>query len=529
MDLDDIYDSVTENSYAYKKNKPKKYILVINLLKIILIMSISTLIALFFKQIQLNESSIILVIILGVLFSSSITDGYLFGILSSILGVLIFNFFFTEPYYTFLAYRADYPITFFIMLISAIITSTLTSKIKREVEKSNLREYKIRLLYKNSKKLLKTKNKCEIIEVCNKSLVDILGKSVATSIIDSGGNLKKPVIYEFKEEDGHSLFQSPLEKCSFKESFILGKETGIGTDLYQDALIFNYPIKSNDNVLGVIGVACFNKKSLTENEKLLLKSICNQVIIAIEREDLYERTKQANLAVETERLRSNLLRSISHDLRTPLAGIMGSSSAMIENYESIDEVTKKDLLKNIYDDASWLTRSVENIISITKVDEGRLEIKKNLEVVEEIVAEAISIVEKYSKNHKINVDIPDEVIILNVDGLLIEQVLINIIDNAIRYTPDYSEIIVKVMKINDYVYFEVEDNGYGLKDEDIEYIFDRFYSKNNGRSLDKRGVGLGLSICKSIIEAHNGDIEAFNNSLGGATFRFKLPCGGGEE
>lgn len=524
MNSIDMNDDITDSKFKYKKN-----IILVNLLKIILIMSISMFIGLIFKRINLNESSIILVFILGVLFSASITDGYLFGILSSIIGVLQFNFFFTKPYYTFLVDRDNYLVTFFIMLISSLIISTLTSKIKREVRISNLREYKIRLLYENSKSLLRCQNKHEIVKICNKNLVNILGRSVATSIVDSNGTLKKQDICEFREEDGNSLFQSPLEKCAFKESFVLGKETGIGTDLYQDASTFNYPIKSKDNILGVIGISCFDENKLTENERLLLKSICNQAIIAIEKEDLIEKTKEANLVAKSEELRNNLITSISHDLTPILTGIIDSSFMILDSYNSIDEITKKDILKNIYDDASWLTRSVENIINISKVDEGRLEIRKNLEVIEDIIESATSTVEKYSKYHKINIDIPDEVIILNVDRLLIQQVLINIIDNAIRYTPKNSEVIVKVIKINDYVYFSVEDNGDGLKKEDIDHIFDRFYIKFNRKSTEKRGIGLGLSICKSIIEAHSGEIEAFNNKLGGATFRFKLPYSEGDK
>lgn len=513
-----------EANYNYNEEQFTKKILIKNMLKIICIMLVATLISFIFKGINLTESSIILVFILGVLFSASRTDGYIFGIVASIIGVLLFNFFFTEPYYTFMADRADYPITFLIMLISSIVTSTLTSKIKREVKKSNMREQRIKLLYKNNKNLLKARNKEEIVDICNNSLVNILNRSVATSIVDLEGSLKKPIIFGFKNEDGNGLFQLPLEKCAFKEAFGLGKETGIGTELYQDIQAFNYPIKSQDIILGVIGISCLDNIPLSENEKILLESVCNQVTLAIEREDLFEKTKRANLTVETERLRSNLLRSISHDLRTPLTSIMGSSSVILESYDSIDESVKKELLKNIYEDASWLTRSVENIISITRFDDGSLDIKKNLEVVEEIISEAISIIKKFSGTHKINTDIPDEVIILSVDGLLIEQVLINIIDNAVRYTPKGSEIKIKVIKINNYVYFEIEDNGNGLKEEDIDHIFDKFYTKTIDKSLEKRGIGLGLSICKSIIEAHNGEIEAFNNKLGGATFRFKIPC-----
>ena len=148
---------------------------------------------------------------------------------------------------------------------------------------------------------------------------------------------------------------------------------------------------------------------------------------------------------------------------------------------------------------------------------------ENLEVVEEIVGEAIHRVKRFSNKRKIIVELPDEVIMVNVDGLLIEQVIMNLIDNAIRHTPENLEIKVKVSKVENYIQFEVEDQGSGLKEEDLPHIFKRFYTKSKGKSLEKRGIGLGLAICNSIVEAHKGDIKAFNNKMGGATFRFKIP------
>ena len=304
MISDDSKDSIMYTNNDYYEHKFIKNKILKNVIIIIFIMSMATLIGLFFKVIDLNESSIILVFILGVLFSAIKTDGYIYGILSSIVGVLSFNFFFfTEPYYTFIAYRADYPITFLIMLISAAITSTLTSKIKREIKLSNMREQRIKLLYKNNKNLLKAKNKDEIVEICNSSLVDILNRSVATAIVDNDENLKKIVVETFKDEDANGIFQSPLEKCALKECFSLGEEVGCGTEFYQNAKTFNFPIKGHKNVLGVIGISCIESVALTENEKILLKSVSNQVALAIEREDLFEKTRKANIDAETEQLR----------------------------------------------------------------------------------------------------------------------------------------------------------------------------------------------------------------------------------
>ncbi|TQW41933.1 ATP-binding protein, partial [Clostridioides difficile] len=341
---------------------------------------------------------------------------------------------------------------------------------------------------------------------------------------DENNNLGKPSIYICNNDGSENIFHSVLEKEAIKEAFRTGNPVGIGTKYCKNSSAYYFPIKGQEsNVLGVIGVACFKIDIITENEKILLEAVSTQVALAIDRENLFEKNKKANLEAERERLRGNLLRSISHDLRTPLTSILGSSSTILENDDVIDKETRVELLKNIYEDTSWLTHSVENILSMTRIDEGKLDIEKRPEVVDEIIAESILRVKKFANSRDIKTNIPDEIIIVHVDVLLIEQVLVNLIDNAIRHTPKNSKIELTVKKESNQVLFEVADNGKGIPNEDIGNIFNRFYTKNKSRNLERRGIGLGLEICKSIVEAHGGEIVAFNNPSGGATFRFSIP------
>ncbi|MBZ9684860.1 DUF4118 domain-containing protein [Clostridium estertheticum] len=506
----------------YEQIKPK-IIIITNLFKTILIMILSIIISLIFRKIELHESNIIIVFILGVLFVSRSTDGYLYGILGAIIGVLSFNFFFTVPYYSFLAYRADYPVTFIIMLIAAIITSTLTSRVKTQAKISLIRENRMQILYKINRSLLTARNKKQVVEFCEDNLVDMFDRTIMIAILDDKNNLQKPSDYSVNGKYNRDIFKSDVEAKAIEECFKAGKSVGAEAEISINSVGYYHPIKGQNEILGIIGIACLEENTLSKNEKILLESVSTQIALAIEREDLYEKKRQINLETETERLRGNLLRSISHDLRTPLTGILGSVSTITDNYDKLDNDTKKELLAIIYEDTSWLIHSVENILSMTRIDEGKLEIKKDVEVVEEIIAESISRVKRFSGNHNIVTDLPENMIILFVDGLLIEQVLINLIDNAIKYTPDNSIIKVKVIEEQDNVIFEVSDNGKGLPKEDITAIFDRFYTKTRGDCLERRGIGLGLAICKSIIEGHGGSIEALNNSSGGATFRFSLP------
>ncbi|MBU3114570.1 DUF4118 domain-containing protein [Clostridium lacusfryxellense] len=520
--------SSENNHYEYEDIKPKTMIIT-NALKTLAIMCFAIVISLVFRKIGIHESNVIIVFILGVLFVSRNTVGYIYGIFAAIFGVLSFNYFFTVPYYSFLAYRADYPVTFIIMLIAAIITSTLTSRVKSQARISLLRENRMLILHKINKSLLQSKNKKQVVKFCGNDLVDMFDRTIMIASLNYENKLQSPKDYMTCGEDRLNIFQSDLEIIAVEKCFLSGRSVGVKGEIYLNSIGHYHPIKGQNKILGVIGIACVEGITLSKNEEILLDSVSSQIALAIEREDLYEKKRQINLETETERLRGNLLRSISHDLRTPLTGILGSVSTITDNYERLDNDTKKELLAIIYEDTSWLIHSVENILSMTRIDEGKLEIKKDIEVVEEIISESISRVKRFSGKHNIVVHLPECMVVLFVDGLLIEQVLINLIDNAIKYTQDDSIIEVKVVENEGNVIFEVSDNGKGIPQEDLKSIFDRFYTKSKGECLERRGIGLGLAICKSIIEGHGGSIEAMNNSSGGANFRFMLPVIRSEE
>ncbi|WP_298838760.1 DUF4118 domain-containing protein [Clostridium sp.] len=517
---ENIFKAFSEHKYnGYEEIKR----IFTNAFETIVIMTLFTMLSLIFRKIGFHESNVIIVFILGVLFVARNTEGYVYGVLAAIIGVLAFNFFFTIPYYSFLVYRSDYPVTFVVMLIAAIITSTLTSRVKTQVNISFVRENRMRILYKINNLLLTAKDKKQVVEFCGQNLIDMFNRTIMIAIVDINNNLNKPNIYLFNDQYDKKIFESVIEVEGAQKCFKTGKSVGVEAEIPKSSVGYYHPIMGQNKILGVIGIACFKENILSENEKILLQSVATQMALAIEREDLYEKKRQVNMEKDRERLRGNLLRSISHDLRTPLAGILGCISTISDNYDVLDNDTKKELIKNIYEDTSWLIHSVENILSMTRLDEGRLEIKKDVEIVEEIISESISKVTKFLGKHNIKTDLPEEMIILFVDGLLIEQVLINLIDNAIKYTQSDSIIEIKVIQKEEIVVFEVSDNGKGIPKEDVAYIFDRFYTKPNGISLKKRGIGLGLAICKSIIEAHGGQMEALNNSSGGATFKFSLP------
>lgn len=496
------------------------------ILMLVTIMAAATMISLLFDFFGFKEANIIMIYILGVIIISINTHGYFLGFISSIISVMLFNFFFTAPRLSLQIYDKSYLATFPMMIIVTFIIGTLTNKIQKEAYNSIAREKMTQVFYRVIKKLLSATGTTDVVAIGIKYISRLLDMDVVCYLADND-KLSTPFIYKAgnkKSSDDKSKnnILNKAEEAALYWTFLNGKESGRGTSTFYGARGYYIPLKRSDKVLGVIGVAC-GDTALKAEQKSIFETIASQISIALDREILAEVQKKSNMEIESERLRSNLLRSISHDLRSPLAGIKGSVSTIIENKERINEETEEELLKGIYDDTEWLIRLVENLLSMTKFDEGRMEVKKNMEIVEEVVYEAVQRTSKSFIDHEIKVNVPDKVIVAPMDGGLIEQVLINLIDNAIKYTSKGSLIKINVLEEANKILFQVSDNGGGIPSDILPFIFDRFFTNGSKISDSRRGVGLGLAICKSIVEAHGGTIEASNNKEGGAVFKFYIP------
>ncbi|MBB6214179.1 two-component system sensor histidine kinase KdpD [Anaerosolibacter carboniphilus] len=492
----------------------------IDFLKIIGVLCLATALAYAFYAVGFAEANIIMAYIVGVLVMTLITKGYLMGMIGSVLSVLAFNYFFTEPIFTFSAYDAGYLVTFPIMLSVALFTSTLTSRIQHQMVTSLKREEYTQMLYDITRSFLNVSSRKSIVVKGIEYLTSILKRDIIVYLSDEDDNLMEPILNTQGKRTQDLLDKN--EEAVVNWVFKNGKNAGVGTDTLPGSVAYYVPIKTHQNIMGVIGVKCCDEM-LDIDQRHFLESVTAQMAIALERERLTEQQEETKIEIEREKLRSNLLRAISHDLRSPLAGIAGATTTIIENKETLDQETMNELLNGIYEDSEWLTRLVENLLSMTRIDEGKLQLRKTPEMVEEIISEAIQHVKKRAKEHVIKVKIPEDIFIVPMDGKLIEQVLINLIDNAIKYTPKGTTIEIKAFTAEESAYMEVSDNGEGLPQDSIKHIFDRFYTLENGSKDSRRGIGLGLAICKSIVEAHGGEIEAQNKKEGGALFRFSLP------
>jgi two-component system sensor histidine kinase KdpD len=495
--------------------------------KMVSLLVLATLVSLILRSLGIGEQNIIMVYILSVLVISRFTSGFVYGVSASVLSVLTFNFLFVEPYYTFNAYQPGYPITFLIMLIVAIITSTMMIRIKTQARFAVAKERKTEILYDINKKLLVTRGLDNIIELTNQYIVSIFDRSVIFYSEDPISH--KPGVIKANATDTDASFMSSADEQAVAHwVFVNKKRAGSGTDTLMGAGAFYMPILSQGTVLGVLGIACIDKKAVNHEMRSFLRMISSLVAMALERQNLSDEQRKIIVESEKESMRSNLLRAISHDLRTPLTAILGASSAVLEN-EAMDTPTRDKLILGVKDNAQWLIRMVENLLFVTRINDASVKISKTPEAVEEVVAEAVSRIRSQFPDVLIQVKVPEELLLVPMDATLIEQVIINLLENAVKHSLSVLPIEVTVSKDSLNAIFEISDHGEGIDENELPQLFEG-YTMNKEKSSDSsRGMGIGLSICKSIMTAHNGKIEAANRQEGGALFRFTLPLNGGDD
>lgn len=466
-----------------KINLKLKYIL-----RLLTLLFISLMISLILKRNGIEKESIIMVFLVGVLFVTIVTNGYIYGAIAAIVSVFLFNYLFTVPVHTFMIYNPNDMSLLLFFFIASLISSSLTSMSKKQLELAQKNEHTARLLY-------------EVTE----SFVNITGEQ----------NIVMQGIRYIYTHTGYICNVMLFENKKLYSD--ISKESDKGSEDY----VLEIDIQGLSKKLGKIEIFHTNKIFELEDE-LLIKMVARQMGIALDREFIYNERENIRIAMEKERLRGDLLRGISHDIRTPLTAIVGASGVMIENKDVLDSESMQKLVKDINEEALWLNHLVENILNMTRIGEESLVIQKNEEVVDDIINAAVSHISSLAGDRNIEVSMPEEVIILSIDGKLIVQVLTNLLDNAIKHTKENGNIYLRVSVENNYTVFEIEDDGEGISEDIKDTLFERFVTAR-GRVIDsKRGMGLGLSICEAFINAHGGKITAQNSKNGGAIFRFTL-------
>lgn len=480
LDIHIIPDASVDGSYKPKKAKRKvdlktayrDWALTLGILILATVLSFG------FSRVGFTEANIIAVYLLAALLTSMVTSTRSSYVLSAIGGVLVFNFFFTTPKFSLRVYEHGAPLTFLIMIVAALIVGTLTDRLKSQVKQSTQAAYRTNLLLETSQMLQKATSDDKIFQTVRTQVSKLLDRHASVL-------------------------------------------PGVTASSRRNAL--HYPIKVQDRVYGTVIIEGSEPLEAFENSVLL--SILGECALALENSRNTAEKEEAKLQAESEKLRANLLRSISHDLRTPLTAISGNASILLSDSENLDADARKQMYGDIYDDSAWLHNLVENLLAVTKIEEGRMELKTQPQLAEEIVSEAMQHISRKRSEHSITVTHEDDLLLAQCDAKLIVQTIINLVDNAIKYTPAGSHIWVSTRWEESMAVFTVADDGPGIPDQEKKQIFQMFYTGSTAVADSRRSLGLGLSLCKSIVTAHGGTISVSDNQPAGTVFTFTIPAG----
>ena len=483
------------------------------------IFAVCTLIGLLFQKLNFTDTNIVTIYILGVLLTSIVTDGYLCSVAGSFLSVFLFCFFLTEPRMSFQTYAVGYPVTFLITLISSVLTGALAAKLKTHAKLSAQLAFRTQILFDTDRLLQKAKGEREILDVTCTQLLRLLNRNITAYVVENNA-LSEGKLFSGAEEDTED-FLTKEEQQIARWTYENRQRAGASTHHFPQAKCLYLAIRSGNNVYGVIGIP-LQKETLDSFEYSILLSVINECALAMENaQNAMEKEKNAVIA-KNEQLRADLLRAISHDLRTPLCSISGNADMLLSNSERLDEATKHQIYTDIYDDSEWLIGVVENLLSITRLNDGRLKFKFSDQLLDEVIAESLRHISRKHDDYKIVSDC-EELVLARMDVRLIIQVLVNLIDNAIKYTPPGTVICIQGTKTDGKAQISVKDNGPGIPDEMKPHIFQMFYTGKTTVADSHRSLGLGLALCHSIIEAHDGTLILTDHDPHGCNFTFTLP------
>ena len=486
------------------------------------ILAAATVIGWVFLRLGFANANIIMVYLLGVLLTSAFTSGYTCGVLSAFLSVILFNYFLTEPRLSLAAYGSKYPITFAVMFASALLTCTLATKLKAHAQLSARDAYRTKLLFDMNRQLQKAETPDEVYQMTATQIQKLMQRDVLVYPAQ-GEALLDGIVYPADGSSPHSVTKEKQEQDVIRWVWQNRKRAGATTETFAKAKRLYLAIRIGQQVYGVIGIPMEKQTQPDAFTSSILFSILGECALALESLHNAEEKEKAAVLAKNEQLRANLLRSISHDLRTPLTSISGNADTLLHSYNMLDEQTRKQVFTDIYDDAQWLTGLVENLLSITKITDGNVKLHLSDQVVDDIVSEALRHIDRRSSEHHITVDCGDEPLLVRVDAGLIMQVLINLVNNAVKYTPPGSNIRITAIQQEKVAEICVSDDGPGIPDERKEHVFEMFFTGSNLIGDSRRSLGLGLTLCQAIIHAHHNEMTLKDNLPHGCIFSFTLP------
>jgi two-component system sensor histidine kinase KdpD len=437
------------------------------------------------------------------------------SVLASILSVAVFDFFFVPPYLTFAVSDARYAVTFMVMLLVGLVISGLASRIRAQAEAARDRERRTAALYAMSRELASTRGVDELVHIALQHIGEIFRTRAIVLLPQADGRLTA------RGEAGADWAVDANEMGVARWVFEHRQPAGRGTATLPGATGLYVPLLAPMRCVGVLGVRPADPHAFDTPERLhQLETFANQTALAVERARLADEAQQTEVRIESERLRNSLLSSVSHDLRTPLATITGAATTLLDQEGRLEPSTQRDLLESIREEADRLNRLVQNLLEMTRLQSGELRLRREWHSIEEVIGAALRRLDKRLTGRRVTTRVPPELPLVAIDGVLIEQVLVNLLDNALKYTPAGSPIEIIATATDQAMTVEVSDRGPGIPAGEEEKIFEKFYRSHPD---DARGAGLGLAICQAVVRAHGGRIWAQNLPGGGVAFLFTLP------
>ena len=436
------------------------------------------------------------------------------ALFSSFFSVATFAFFFVPQYYSFAIADTESAITLLIMLLVSTLVSALTTRVRHQARVARQQERQTAALYEMSQNLTAIDSLEELLHVATEQISRIFDSHVTILMPDAAGKLQVRAGHPLAEED---VREGMVGKWVFKHGHLAGAGTGTLSAVKGIYL----PLSASQHVIGVLRLETGQPDRIVEADSLrLLEALGTQVALAIERENLSRQAELARFEIEAERMRNALLSSVSHDLRTPLTVIAGSASSLLEGEQNLDSVTKHELAQSIYEEAKRLDRLVYNLLEMSRLQSGEIKFHQEWHVLEEVIGCALAQLDTQMHDRPVSISLPTDLPLIRIDGLLMERVVINLLENALKYTPPGTPIEISGRVQGQDLLVTIADRGPGLPAGQEERIFEKFYQVAPGSA---RGAGLGLTICRSIVEFHGGRIWAANRPEGGAVFSFTIP------
>ncbi len=460
-------------------------------------------------------ANLIMVYLLGVVIVAA-RYGHGPSVLSSFLSVLLFDFFFVPPRFSFAVSDTQYLITFAVMLLVALVISNMTASTHHQARIAGHRERRIASLYAMSRELAATRGEGNVVRIAVKHVTEVFEAQAVVLLPDETGR----ITYPKDEGAAQSCHGSDLSVAQWVYDH--GHMAGQGTDTLPGGEMVYLPLKASSGMIGVLALLPLNpaRIALPEQQRLL-ETFTGQIALALERVKLAMEAQNIQMKMETEQLRNSLLSAISHDLRTPLAAIVGASSSLVRDGNRLASEARQELGLAIYDEALRMSGLANNLLDMARLEAGAVVLNRQWQPLEEVVGGALAGLTSRMANHPVTIKLPHDLPLVEIDSMLIERVFSNLLENAVKYTPPGTAIEISAASNQNELVVTVADQGEGIPFGEEKRVFEKFHrvvSEGN-----QGGAGLGLSICRAIVEAHGGRIWANNLPSGGAAFHFALP------